>query len=213
MRYIQKQRGRRRDVTAGTPHIACVFVKMWAVQNRTISRLYTRTRHFSGLMLSTSATLRQSQRYPGRLSTQVPHTYSVTQPLPSHVYLSRCGQSKTAKFLVYTHGLDISVVLCSQLPPGSGNPRHIPESSPHRYLTRILSHNHCHRMCICQDVGSQKPLNFSFIHTDSTFQWVCSQLPPNSGNHRDTPDSQVHTGTSHICCHTSTAFTCVCVEQ
>ncbi len=31
--------------------------------------------------------LRQSQRYPGPNSTQAPHTYSVTQPLPSHVYL------------------------------------------------------------------------------------------------------------------------------
>jgi hypothetical protein len=227
-------------------------------------------------MLSTSATFRQSQRYPGFKSTQVPHTYAVTQPLPSHVYLSRYGQPKTAEFHVYTHGLDIAVVLCSQHPPHSGNHRDIPDSSPHRYPTHMLSHNHCHRMCICQDMDSPKTLNFTFIHTDSTFQCfyavnirhtpaiteilrtlkstqvphtyavtqplsshvylsrygqsktaefhnyahgldisvlLCCQHPPHSGNHRDTPDSQVHTGTSHICCHTSTAFTCVCVEQ
>ena len=108
----------RTQVHTGTTHmfchtttvIACVSVKMWAVKNRSKSRLYTRTRHFSGVMLSTSAKLRQSYRYPGLKSTQVPHTCSVIQPLPSHVYLSRCGQSKTAKIHVYTHGLDISVV-------------------------------------------------------------------------------------------------------
>ena len=168
------------------------------------------------------------------------------------------------------------MVLWSQLPPNSGNHRDIPDSSPHRYHTQILSHNHCHHMSICEDMDSQNPLKITFIHTDSTFQWLdalnfrhtpaiieilrtlkstqvphtysvtqplpshvylsrcgqsktakflvythgldisvvlCSQLPPHSGNHRDTPDSQVHTGTSHICCHTSTAFTCVCVEQ
>ena len=146
-------------------------------------------------------------------STQVPHTYSVTQPLPSHVYLSRCGQSKTAEFHVYTHGLDISVVLCSQLPPHSGNHRDIPESSPHRYPTRILSHNHCHRMCIGRDVGSQKPLKITFIHTDSTCQWFYAL------HFRQTPAiieisrTQVHTGTPHIFCHTTTAIACVSVKM
>ena len=84
----------RTQVQTGTPHvfchtttsIACVFVKMWAVKNRSISRIYTPTRHFSGFMLSTSARLRQSETYPGLKSTQVPHTYSVTQSLPSRVY-------------------------------------------------------------------------------------------------------------------------------
>ena len=85
----------RTQVHTGTPHvfchttttIACVFVKIWATYNRCISRLHTQTQHFSGFMLSTSARLRQSKTYPGLKSTQVPHTYSVTQPLPSHVYL------------------------------------------------------------------------------------------------------------------------------
>ena len=62
-------------------------------------------------------------------------------------------------------GLDISLVLCSQLKPTSCNHRDIPDSSPHRYPTHILSHNHCHHMCICEDMGSQKPLTFTFIHT------------------------------------------------
>ena len=58
----------RAQVHTGTPHIichtntaiACVSVKVWAVKNRSNSRLYTRTRHVSGFMLSTSAKLRQS---------------------------------------------------------------------------------------------------------------------------------------------------------
>jgi hypothetical protein len=129
------------------------------------------------------------------------------------VYLSRCGQSKTAQNHVYTHGLDISVVLCSQLPPNSGNHRDIPDSSPHRYPTHNLSHNHCHGMCICQDVGSQKSKNVSFVATDSTFQWFYAL------NFRQTPviteisRTQVHTGTPHIFCHTTTAIACVFVKM
>ena len=147
------------------------------------------------------------------MSTQEPHTYAVTQTLPSHVYLSRCGQSKTAEFHVYTHGVDISVGLSSQVAPHSGNHRDIPDASPRRYPTRILSHKHCHRMCIGQDMGSQKPLNFSFIHTDSTFQWI------DALNFRHTPAiteisrTHVHTGTPHICCHTTTAIAFVLVKM
>ncbi len=59
------------------------------------------------------------------------------------------------------------MVLCSQLPPNSGNHGAIPDSTPHRHPTRNRSHNHGHRMCICEDVASQKPLNVTIIHTDS----------------------------------------------
>jgi hypothetical protein len=163
-------------------------------------------------MLSSCATLRQSQRYPGVKSTQVPHKYAVTQPLSSHVYLSRCWQPKTAIFHDYIHGLDISVVLCSHLPPHSSNHRDIPDACPRRYLTRILSHNHCHRMCIGQDVGSQKPLNFVFIETDSTFEWF------DDLNFRHTPAiteisrTHVHAGISHVFSHTTTVIACVFVK-
>ena len=85
----------RTQVHTGTPHvfchtttvIACVFVKIWAVKKRQLSRSYRQTQHFSGFMLSTSARLRQSETYPGLKSTQAPHMYSVTQPRPSRVYL------------------------------------------------------------------------------------------------------------------------------
>ena len=123
------------------------------------------------------------------------------------------GQSNIAKNHVYTHGLDISLVLYSQLPPNSGNHSDSPNSSPHRYPTHILSHNHCHRVCICQDVGSQTSLKIMFIHTDSTFHWFYAL------NYRPTlavitiSRTQVHTGTSHIFCHTTTALACVFVKM
>ena len=43
-----------------TTTIVCVFVKIWAAKTRSISRLYTLTRHFHGFILSTSAKLRQT---------------------------------------------------------------------------------------------------------------------------------------------------------
>ena len=185
---------------------------MWAVKNRSKSRLYTRTRHFSGFMLSTSAKLRQSYGYPGLKSTEVPHTCSVIQPLSSHVYWSRCGQSKIAQNHDYTHGLDISVVLFSQLPPNSGKHTDIPDSSPHRYPTHILSHNHCHHMFIREDMGRQKPLKITFIHTDSTCHWF------DALNFRQTPAiieisrTQVHTGTTHILSHNHCHHMCICQD-
>jgi hypothetical protein len=71
--------------------------------------------------------------------------------------------------LLSGHGLDNSLFLCSQLPPKSFNHRDMPESSPNRYSTHILSHNHCHPMCICDDIVTRKSLKFTFIHTVSTF--------------------------------------------
>ena len=116
-------------------------------------------------MLSTSAKVLQWCRHAGIKSTQVPHTHSVSQQLPSYVYLWRKGHPKTGEIQVHTHGVDISLLLCSQLPPKSCNHRAMPESSSHRYPTHILSHNHCHHMCIREAIGTRKPLKLTFIHT------------------------------------------------
>ena len=68
-------------------------------------------------------------------------------------------------------------------------------------------------MCICQDVGSQKPLKITIIHTDSTFHWFYAL------NFRQTPAiteisrTQVHAGTPHMFCHTTTAIACVSVKM
>ena len=104
------------------------------------------------------------------------------------------------------------MVLCSQLPPDSGNQRHIPDSSPNRYSTRILSHNHVHCMCICEDMVSQKPINLTSIHADSTFQWFYAVNFRQTPAIRDISRTQVHTGTPHVFCHTTTVIACVFVK-
>ena len=70
-----------------------------------------------------------------------------------------------------------------------------------------------HRMCICQDVGSQKPLNFTFIHTDSTFQCFYALNIRRTPAITEISRSQVHTGTPNIFCHTTTAIACVFVQM
>ena len=39
----------------------------------------------------------------------------------------------------------------------------MPVSSPHRYPTHILSHNHYHGMCIHVGIGTRKPLEFTVV--------------------------------------------------
>ena len=62
-------------------------------------------------------------------------------------------------------------------------------------------------------MGSQKPLNFTSIHTDSTFQWVYDV------NFRQTPAiieasrTQLHTGTPHVFGQTTTVIACVFVKM
>jgi hypothetical protein len=98
-----------------------------------------------------------------QVHTDTPHTYSVSQPLPSYVYSWSNRHPKIVRIHVHTHGVDIWLLLCSQLPPKSFNHRDVPESSPHRYPTHTLSHNHWHHMCICVDVGTRQLLEFIII--------------------------------------------------
>jgi hypothetical protein len=65
--------------------------------------------------MSTCAQLVQSLRYFGFHFTQVPHTYSVSQPLSSHVSLSRNRHRRITEIDVYTQGFDISLFLWCQL--------------------------------------------------------------------------------------------------
>ena len=93
-------------------------------RHRRISEIdvYTqRVRHFTGFMLSTCAKLLQSLRYFGLHFPQVPHKYFVSQPLSSHVSLSRNRHRGIAEIDVYTQGLDISLLLCCQLVPNCFN--------------------------------------------------------------------------------------------
>jgi hypothetical protein len=97
-----------------------------------------------------------------QVHTGTPHMFGL-QPLAYHVYLWSNRHPKIAQTHGYIAGLDISLLLCSQLPPKSFNGRDMPESSPQRYPTRILFHSNCHHTCICVGIGTQKPLKFTII--------------------------------------------------
>jgi len=109
-----------------------------------------------------------SCRYFRVHSTQVPHTYSVTQsPLSSHVIGEAIHTRKSLKFTCIHTDSTNSLTLCSQLPPKFFDHRDIPDYTPKRYSTHILSHNHFHPMCIRAEIGTRESLKFTFIHTDS----------------------------------------------
>ena len=61
-------------------------------------------------MFSTSSKLRRWLWYVGFHSKPVPHTYSVWETLPSHVYWWRNRYPQIAKIDVYKHGVDISLI-------------------------------------------------------------------------------------------------------
>ncbi len=111
-------------------------------------------------MLSTSVNLLQTWWYVGLKSTQTPRTHSLTQPLPSNVYLWRNGRSHVAKMPDYTLTVDFSMFGCSQLPPTVCKYGGIPASSPRRYPTHILSHNHPirldHTNCLQVDIKTHQ---------------------------------------------------------
>ena len=81
----------------------------------------------------------------------------------------------------HTLTLDISLVLCSQLPPKSLKHRDIPHSSPQRYPIHIPSHYHCHSMCISEEMGRLNSLVVCLVryknasgdqHFISTDGWI-----------------------------------------
>ncbi len=131
----------------------------------------------------------------------VPHTYSVTQPLPLHVYLWRNGQLKITQIHVDTHGLEISLFLSSQLPPKSFNHRDILDYTPQIYSTHILSSNYCHPMCICEAIGTEKSLKLTFIQTVSTFHCFYALSFRQSPSMIEICRIEVHVGTTHIRSH------------
>jgi hypothetical protein len=164
-------------------------------------------------ILSTSAKDLESKRYAGIKSTQVPRTYCVSQPLAYHVYWWSNRLPRIAQNHVYTHGLDISLLVSSQLPPKTFNHRDMPESSPRRYPTHIASHNHWHHMCVGEAIGIRESLKFTFIHTVSTFHYLYPLNFCQSPSIIEICRNQVHTGTPHIFCLTTTGIPCVLVKQ
>jgi hypothetical protein len=77
----------------------------------------------------------------------------------------------------YTHGLDISLLLSSQLLPKSFNDTDMPESSPHRYPSHILSDNHSHHMCICVGIGTRENRSNSRLYLCISLLLICPLVP------------------------------------
>jgi hypothetical protein len=71
--------------------------------------------YFATFMLSTCDKVLQSLSYAGFKSSQVPHTYSVSQPPPSYVYSRSNRHPKITRIHGIIAGLEDSQVLCSQL--------------------------------------------------------------------------------------------------
>ncbi len=167
--------------------------------------------NFTACMLSTCAQLLQSLRYFGFHLTQVPHTYSVSQPLPSHVSLSRNRHRRIAEIDVHTQGLNISLLLCCQHVPNCFNHWGILDSTLHRYPTHILSPNHCHRMCLCQGIGTEKALKLTFIHKGSRFHCFYAVNLCQTASMIEVFWIPLYTGTPHIFGLPATAISCVSV--
>ena len=113
----------------------------------------------------------------------------------------------------YTHSVDFSMLSCSQLPPTGCKCRGIPESSPHRYPTHILSHNHYHRMGICEETEGQKSQKITFIPTQSTFRCFYDLNFGPTVSNMEIFRTHVHAGTSRTLCLTTTTIACVCVKK
>jgi hypothetical protein len=125
--------------------------------------------------------------------------------------LWRKGHPNTGEIQLHAHGLDISLPFFSKLPPKCCNHWAMPESSPHRYPTHILSHNHCHHMCIREAIGTRNPMRLTFIHTCVDISLVlCCQLQPKSFNDRDTPESSPHRYPTYIWSHNHCHHMCFC---
>jgi hypothetical protein len=145
-----------------------------------------------------------------------PYRYLTHIMSHNHWHSMRIGEAigcrKSLKLSII-HGLDISLLVSSQLLPKTLNQRDMPESSPRRYPAHIVSHNHWHTMCIGEAIGSRESLKITFIHTVSTFHYLYPL------NFRQRPSiieicrNQVHAGTPHILRLTTTGITCVLVKQ
>ena len=94
--------------------------------------------------MSTCGKLLEWLRYFGFYSTQAPHTYSVSQPLPSHVSLSWSRQPKITKIDVYRHRLEISLLLCCQHVANCLNDWGILDSTPQPLPSNVYFWNNRH---------------------------------------------------------------------
>ena len=91
--------------------------------------------------------------------------------------------------------------------------RDIPESSPHRYITHILSHNHYLPMRTCEEIRGQKSQKrYVYKHTVDFSLLSWSQLPSTCCKHRGMLDWSPHRYPARILSHNHYLPMCICEE-
>ena len=108
------------------------------------------------------------------------------------------GTEKVAQIDVYTPGLEIRLVLCSQRVTNCCNDAGILDYALHRYPTHICSPNCSHRMCICQAIVIQKSLKLTFIHSGSGIDCFYALNLCETASMMWVFWSMLYTGTPHI---------------
>ena len=91
--------------------------------------------------------------------------------------------------------------------------RDISESSPRRYITHILSHNHQLPMRICEEIQGEKSQKSTFINTKSTFRCFHALNLRQPAANIEICWTEVHTDTPHAFSLTTTTFQCVFVKK
>jgi hypothetical protein len=143
-------------------------------------------------------------------STQVPDTYSLSQLLPSHVYLSSNGHRKVAQIDVYTPGLEIRLFLCSHRVWKCFYDGDILDSGVHVTHTYSLSQllsshvywsSHSHPRIAQIDVYTLR-LEMRLLS--------CSQLVPNCFNDEGTLEYAPRRYPTHIRCPNYWHHMCMC---
>ncbi len=141
-------------------------------------------------------------------STQVPHTFCVKQPLAHHVHLWRNRHPKIPQIHGYTHGLDISLMLCSQLPPQCFNHSAMPDSSPHRYSTHYFWQPLPSYVSLCRN---RHPKIAKIHGCICLFHYFDALNLCQSASIAELRRIQVHTSNPHWSCLTITSLTRVSV--
>ena len=182
-------------------------------KSRSNWRLYTRTQELTAFMLSTYAKLLQWRRYFGLCSTQVPHTYSVSQLLPSHAYLtSNRHRESRSNWRLYTRAWDSSGFMlstCDKLLQWCWYFGLCSTQVPHTYLLSQLQSSHVYLSRSRHRQNAQ----LTFVHSWSRFDCFYAVNLCRTAAMMEVFWSMLYTGTPHIFGLPTAVITCVFVKQ
>ena len=92
-------------------------------------------------------------------------------------------------------------------------PRGILDSTLHRHPTHILSPNHCHRMCLCQGIDTEKSLKLTFVDKGSKLDSFYSVNLCQTASIIEVFGIPLYTGTPHVLSLPTTSIACVFVKE